>query len=202
MSTTIYLQMNKSVEVNRSKVHLHEVAYVLCEDKELENQCKDLIVLNLNGKRPGAYTMTALQLVKLLKAQWKDIEINHIGEPGVVINYDPHPSDISIGDYLKTALICLIVFFGTGFSIMTFNTDVSTRELFSNLYQEITGIPSSGFTEMELFYSLGIGIGAVFFFNHFSFKKKKKDPSALEIQMCLYEKDVETTVLDQEAKNG
>lgn len=202
MSTTLYLQTNKSVEVNRGRVRMHEIAYVVCENKKIECQCKDLCVIDLSGKKPGAYVITALQLVKAIQTELENVEVTHIGEPGIVLNYEPKPSTPGIWDYIKTAFICLIVFFGSAFSIMTFNTDVNTRELFSNLYQEITGMTSSGFTEMELLYSIGIGIGSLFFFNHFSFKKDKKDPSAMEVKMCLYENDVETTLLNQEAKGN
>ncbi len=202
MSTTVYIQTNKSVEANRGKVHLKDIAYVFCTDKKIECQCKDFCVLDLSGKKAGAYVITALELTKKIASNFDDVEVAHIGETGIVINYEPGMSAPGIWDYLKTAFICLVVFFGSGFSIMTFNTDVNTKELFSNLYQEITGMPSSGFTEMELLYSLGIGIGSIFFFNHFSFKKNKKDPSALEVKMCLYENDIETTVLEQEAKGG
>lgn len=156
--------------------------------------------MDLTGKEPGPHVITALELVEKITSEYSDVDVTHIGEPGIIINYEPHPVAPGIWDWIKTAFICLILFFGAGFSIMTFNTDVNTKELFSNLYQEITGLHSSGFTEMELLYSLGIGIGVVFFFNHFSFKKKKKDPSALEVKMCLYEKDMGTTVLEQEAK--
>lgn len=200
MSTTLYIQTNKSVEVNRASVRLSEIAYIVCENKKIECQCKDICVLDLSGKKPGAHVITALELIQIVKSNFDNVEVTHIGEPGIVINYEPKPSAPGIWDYIKTAFICLVVFFGSGFSIMTFNTDVNTKELFSNLYQEITGMASSGFTEMELLYSIGIGVGSIFFFNHFSFKKDKKDPSALEVKMCLYEKDIGTTVLDQESK--
>lgn len=200
MSTIVYVQTNKNVEVCRGRIRIRDIAYVACTDKKIECQCKDLCVLDLTGKPSGSYVLTALEIISKITSELAQVDVTHIGEPGMILNYDPHPSLPGIWDYIKTVFVCLILFFGAGFSIMTFNTDVNTKELFSNLYQEMTGMPSSGFTEMELFYSLGIGIGVIFFFNHFSFKKKKKDPSALEVKMCLYEKDMGTTILEQEAK--
>ncbi len=163
MSKTVYIQTNKSVEVKSGRVHLREIAYVFCANKKIECQCKDFCVLDLSRKKPGAHIITALELTEKITSNFDDVEVVHIGEPGIIINYEPGMSAPDIWDYLKTAFVCLVVFFGSGFSIMTFNTDANTKELFSNLYQEITGMQSSGFKEMELLYSLGIGIGAKIF---------------------------------------
>ena len=49
-------------------------------------------------------------------------------------------------------------------------------------------------------YSIGIGIGVVFFFNHFGRRKITQDPTPMEVQMRLYEDDVDSTVLEQERR--
>ena len=87
-----------------------------------------------------------------------------------------------------------------GFSIMTFNTDVDVEGLFDNIHTMFTGRPSSGFSVLEITYSIGIGIGVVFFFNHFGRRKITQDPTPMEVQMRLYEDDVDSTILEQERR--
>lgn len=202
MNTTMYVQVNKSADITQPKVYVRDIAQVVCLDKKLENQCGGLLVMNLAEKLPGSYVVQAADLVSVIESVYRETEITLIGAPESVIKYEPKLSQNKVAYSMKVILICLIVFFGAGFSIMTFNTDVGSGELFASLYKEITGNVSDGFTELEFFYSLGIGIGVVFFFNHFSLKKKKSDPTALEVKMSTYEADVMTTIIDQEAKKN
>ena len=81
---------------------------------------------------------------------------------------------------------------------MAFNNDVGVTELFSRLYQMFTGAPSDGFTVLEITYSAGLGLGIVLFFNHFGRKKITADPTPLEVQMRLYEDEVDTTIIEAE----
>lgn len=200
MSTTVYIQGNKSADISHSEVHLRDLAQVVCPDKKLENRCKELIVVNLKDKLPGSYVVKAADLIQKVQTEYSETEVTMIGPPEIVLAYQLQTKQNPFLYGIKILFICLIVFFGAGFSIMTFNTDVGSGELFSSLYKEITGQVSDGFTELELCYSIGIGIGVVFFFNHFHFKKEKSDPTALEVKMSTYESDVITTILNQEAK--
>ena len=68
-----------------------------------------------------------------------------------------------VQDYFRLA-----AFFGAGFSIMTFNNDVDVGGLFSQIYTQVTGQTSGHFTVLEITYSIGIGLGVLFFFNHFN----------------------------------
>ena len=77
MNTTLYIQTNKNVEVNRAKVRLSDMAHVVCEDKETENRCKELCVIDLSNKKPGSYVITALDLVRAVKSMDNDIEVTH-----------------------------------------------------------------------------------------------------------------------------
>ncbi len=79
---------------------------------------------------------------------------------------------------------------------MAFNNDVDTSKLFSQIYELLTGQKSDGFTILELTYSIGLVIGILTFFNHFGKKKFTVDPTPMEIEMRLYENDIQTTLIE------
>ena len=79
---------------------------------------------------------------------------------------------------------------------MTFNTDVDVGRLFQQIYFQVTGEISSGFTVLEISYSIGLAIGVLFFFNHFSRLNFSADPTPMQVQMRKYEDDVNTTILE------
>ena len=55
-------------------------------------------------------------------------------------------------------------FFGAAFTIMAFNNDVSVGDVFSKFYRQVMGKESSGVTELEICYSIGLAIGITLFF--------------------------------------
>ena len=83
---------------------------------------------------------------------------------------------------------------------MTFNTDVDTAGLFMKVYDQITGRVSNGKTILELSYSIGIGLGVVCFFNHCGGRKITEDPTPMEVEMRVYEDDVNKTLIEQEKR--
>ena len=95
----------------------------------------------------------------------------------------------------KIIFVGLAAFFGAGFSIMTFNNDVDVGGLFSQIYTQVTGQTSGHFTVLEITYSIGIGLGVLFFFNHFGHMKITDDPTPMQIQMRLYEENVNKTLI-------
>ena len=83
---------------------------------------------------------------------------------------------------------------------MSFNNDVDLTTLFGQIYQQVTGAKSSGFTILEITYSIGIGAGVLFFFNHFGSMKLTQDPTPMQVQMRVYEDDVNTTIIEKVEK--
>ena len=79
---------------------------------------------------------------------------------------------------------------------MVFNNDVGVDEVFAQTYLLFTGTESSGYTVMELGYSIGIAVGIIVFYNHFGGKRITKDPTPIEVQMRQYEDDVNTTLVE------
>ena len=97
---------------------------------------------------------------------------------------------------IKQQLICLILFFGVGFSIMSFNNDVSIDDMFSKISKQFTGDKEQGRKILEYCYSIGLGVGIIIFYNHFGPKKLTKDPTPIEVEMRKYERDINQTLIE------
>ena len=97
---------------------------------------------------------------------------------------------------VKVVFVSVLSFFGAAFSIMAFNNDVDAPKLFDQIYTQIMGNKPDGFTILELTYSLGLAVGILIFFNHFGKKKFTVDPTPMEVEMRLYENDIQTTLIE------
>ena len=67
---------------------------------------------------------------------------------------------------------------------------------------ECGGRSYTGVSILEISYSIGIGLGAVFFFNHFGRRKLTQDPTPMEVEMRTYEDSVDTTIIEQQERKG
>lgn len=79
---------------------------------------------------------------------------------------------------------------------MAFNNDVGVTKMFGQIYELLTGTKSNGFTILEFMYCIGIIIGILTFFNHFGKKRLSVDPTPMEVEMRLYENDIQTTLVE------
>lgn len=52
----------------------------------------------------------------------------------------------------------------------------------------------------EIMYSVGLVVGILIFFNHFGKKRFTVDPTPMEVQMRLYENDIQTTLVEDAAR--
>ena len=83
---------------------------------------------------------------------------------------------------------------------MLFRSHISVKTTLSQIYEAMTGAKSSGFTILEISYSVGIAVGILMFFNHFGKKRFTVDPTPLEVQMRLYENDIQTTLVEDASR--
>lgn len=197
MNDTLYIQIDKNVKIISPHVCLGNIAQLSCRNPDVLEQCKKLKVYDVPGNKPGRYVVSVMDLIQRIQNEMAEVEVSHIGEPTFLLTYESKKEKSQVWSWIKTVLICGVTFFGTGFAIMTFHTDVDTPKLFANLYEEVTGQTSDGFTELELMYSIGIGIGVIFFFNHFGRKELSEDPTPIQVQMRIYEDDIDTTVMEE-----
>lgn len=200
MSDTLYLQIDRNVQVHHPHVYLQDVAQLSCSNPKVLNRCRVLPVVNLEPGKAGRYVFSAADLIDLILSKEQNLDVSALGETSFIVTYSEARMRHKIWAWLKVALICLATFFGTAFAIMSFNNDVDLTSLFGQIYQQVTGKVSNGFTVLEISYSIGIGLGVLFFFNHFGRWKITQDPTPMQVQMRVYEDDVNTTIVEEEKR--
>ena len=196
MNAVLYMQVDANIQIKHPHIYLQDIARLSCSDSKILNRLRIMPVVNLKPDAPGRYVMSVMDLVDRIQQKEPDLTVTPLGETDFILTYEKPGSQNLVFRWLKIALVCLITFFGSAFSIMTFNADVNVPGLFSHIYQQVTGTPSGGFTVLEISYSVGLGAGVLFFFNHFSRKKLTADPTPMQIQMRKYEDDVNTTITE------
>lgn len=197
MSDTLYLLLDKNIQALHPHIYLQDIASLSCSNSKLLNRLRVMPVVNLPPDKPGRYVLSVMDLISKIQQKEPDLEITPIGEPTFIITYKNKPGPGLLWEWIKILFVGLSTFFGAAFSIMTFNNDVDVGKLFASIYTQVTGRISDHFTILEITYSIGIGLGVLFFFNHFGHKKLTADPTPMQIQMRLYEDNVNTTIIEE-----
>lgn len=197
---TVYLKGDRNVEVNKKDVTLGDILSLECSNKDVIPKLKTLKILKIPDNKKQRFVISILKIIACIHEKYPGIEVQNMGEQDIIITYEEQKTPGMAVHVLKTAIVVLITFFGAAFSIMAFNNDVSTSKLFSQIYEYVTGTKSDGYTILEVTYSFGITIGILVFFNHFGKKRFTVDPTPMEVQMRLYENDIQTTLVEDASR--
>lgn len=217
-NSNIYIKCRRSVEVTGRDVFLSDVAEVDCADKQLEAKMKALKLYRFPvGRELSAgksspmkkdipqgkdmYVISTLQIVEQMEAVCPDILVEIVGETDCLVRLAPAQSEGKWALFGKVLFVCLVSFFGTGFTIMAYHNDVGVRELFGDIYELVMNRKPEGINALEVSYSIGLAVGIVVFFNHIGgMKLKKMDPTPIEVSIRNYEEDVDKALVEQEER--
>ena len=195
MSDTLYLQLDQNIQINHPHIYLQDIAKLSCSNSKILNRLRVMPVINLDPNKPGRYVMSVMDLISEIKKKNRTLKSIILEKPTLYITFKNKPGSGLVWQCARLFSFGLAAFFGAGFSIMTFNNDVDVGGLFSQIYTQVTGQTSGHFTVLEITYSIGIGLGVLFFFNHFGHMKITDDPTPMQIQMRLYEENVNKTLI-------
>jgi len=144
--------------------------------------------------------VSVLEIIACIHAAYPEVEVQNLGEVDIIVTYENQKTSPYIWHILKVAAVAAIIFFGSAFSIMAFNNDVGGTKLFGQIYELVMGKQSDGFTVLEVTYSIGLTFGILIFFNHFGKKRFTVDPTPMEVQMRLYENDIQTALVENASR--
>ena len=192
----VYIKGEMHTEVYVRTVLLEDILEIESTNRTLINRLRKKQILKIPQKGPYRYVISVLRIIECIHREFPNIEIVNEGEKDLIISYKEDKMQNIFLQIGKVCIISGITFLGAAFSIMSFNNDVSITKLFSQIYELIMGQPTDGFTILEFAYSIGLIIGILTFFNHFGKKKLGVDPTPIEVEMRMYEKEIDETIIE------
>lgn len=207
-SETLYLKIDQNTIVTDRHVTLGDIAKMECTDVSIVRQLRQKKIytfaeaMNPKKQKNQMKVFSILKIIELVHEEYPNVDVSNEGEKDFIIEYIPNPKKPKCINAIKTIALCIVIFFGAAFTIMAFNNDVSVGDVFSKFYMQVMGQPSDGVTEIEICYSIGLAVGITVFFNHVGRKKITPDPTPMQVEMRKYEKDIDTTFIENAERKG
>ena len=198
----LFIKIEQNVEVSNTKVYLQDVAQLYSADCKMVHDLNKTELMIIKAKEDMKYIVSIMKVIELIQKKYPNVDIDNMGENDFIISY-MHPEKKSqMREYLKAAFVAVIIAIGSAFSIMTFNTDVSVSDVFTEIYEVVLGqgVESNGIVELS--YSIGLPLGILIFFNHFSRKATRNDPTPLQVEMRTYEEDANKAMIKNASREG
>lgn len=197
--TTIYVKASGNCIVYDKNITLGDVLKMESTNIGILRAIKQLKLYQFNHEHSVVFSI--LKVIEVIHQEYPNIEVVNCGESDFVVEYQKSTVKSHVWERLKLILIAIIVFFGSAFTIMTFHIDIGIQKTFSRFYEQVMGEAKPMVTELEISYSIGLAVGIIVFFNHFSKKKLTKDPTPIEVEMKKYNQDlIKTKVAESDEK--
>lgn len=198
----LYIKGDRDVEVTKPDVTLGDLLSMECTDKLMLAQVRTIKIVRFKKSGKQRCVVSVLKIIACIHEKFPQTDVQNLGETDIIVTYEDQKTPAPAWHIIKTAFVAAVTFFGAAFSIMAFNNDVDVTKLFGQIYEFVTGQETSGFTVLEIAYSVGVAAGILIFFNHFGRKRFTVDPTPMEIQMRLYENDIQTTLIENSERKG
>lgn len=216
MTEIIYIALKERVQVFTPIVKIKDVAEVYARKRELTQEIKELplfvfatnqckakkqkgTLLHLRDKRQ---IIGMLRIVQVIQTSKEQCLVLPTGEQNCIVELVDGKKKKKLWEVAKLFFVCLLCMAGGAFSIMAFHNDISLPILFQKFYYFIMGTKSDGNTILELFYSLGLGLGIMLFYNHVGKRRITKDPTPIEVSMRSYEQQMNAAMVEDWEREG
>lgn len=205
---TIYVKADMHTLVFDRNVTMNDVLKIEGTNSGMVRQIKQMKIYTFSEPsskkkmKNQTEVFSILKLIGQIHEQYPNVRVQSYGEQDFIVEYVAGPEKPKWLEVTKLVLLCIIVFFGAAFTIMAFNNDISINDVFSRLYEQVMGEEKPVVTELEIFYSIGITVGILVFFNHVGKKKITADPTPIQVEMRKYEKDMNSTLIENASRKG
>lgn len=198
----LYLKAEQNAEVMDEHVCVKDIASVYCSDKSVSAKAKSLKVHQFHEKGKKRQVISILKVIELIESECPGVTVESLGENATLIERVSVDNHKGFAQWIKMIFVAAISFFGTGFTIMAFHNDISINKIFSRIYELVMGYPADGYSILEFSYSIGLAVGIILFFNHVGGRRITKDPTPIEVEMRIYETDVNKALIETADREG
>jgi len=193
----IYLKPNKKVSIVKNRnVLIKDIADVFAPPNLLK-KVKNIKLIEIKSSKKKKYLITIIDIIEAIDTALPGHTINNVGETDTVIEFQPEEKKRNKAfDFLKITFVSIVLFTGSSTAIMSFHSDSQMATVFENYYYIFFNEKIENPMIIDLPYSIGLAIGIIVFFNHFSGKKITDDPTPIEVEMSTYENNVTDNIID------
>lgn len=206
-NVVLYIMAKQNVVAPKSDVELADVASIYCEDKTIRAKAESMKIHRFKKDGAPRVVISIMKVIEELTKLAPGITVESIGETDIIIETasfqkDTQSSKKGLKEWIKIALVALICFLGSGFTIMAYHNDIGISQVLGRIYELVTGRTSDGCTILEVAYSIGLATGIIAFYNHVGGKRLSPDPTPLEVEMRNYERDVNQAIVEISERSG
>lgn len=199
---TIYLNAALNVSITHKRVLLEDAVTLYGQNKDIIKKLNHMVIYQITEEKEKKYIFSIVKIMEMIHKQYPSLTLDTIGEVDFIVSYAPPKPEKRWKVILRTIAVCVIVFTGAAFAIMTFNTDVAVGDVFDRFYRLIMGRTKDGTSVLEISYAIGLFLGIMVFYNHFSVRKSRIDPTPIQVEMRKYEKEVNDAVIQTAEREG
>lgn len=69
------------------------------------------------------YVISVMKVIEMIHELYPQLEIQNLGESEFIVEYDISVQKSEILEIVKVAVLCVLIFIGSAFSIMVFNNE-------------------------------------------------------------------------------
>ena len=201
-SVTLYIKAEQNIELQSEDVYVKDIGKLTCTDEAVLAKVKTIKLHHFKKDAPQRQVISILKVIEEINKLYPNVTVESLGETDTLlehINVNKHKGFIQ---WIKLAFVAAVSFFGTAFTIMAFHNDIGINDVFTKVDGMVTGQQGDGYGILELAYSAGLAIGIIVFFNHIGGRRITKDPTPIEVEMRVYETDVNKALIETADREG
>lgn len=198
----LYLKAEQNVELQSEDVYIKDIGKLTCKDEHILAKVKAIKLHHFKEGEKKRQVISILKVIEEIESAFPNVTVENLGEIDVLveqIDVDKHKGAVQT---IKIIFVSAISFFGTAFTIMAFHNDIGINEVFTKVYEMVMGQAGDGYGILELSYSIGLAVGITVFFNHIGGRRITKDPTPIEVEMRVYETDVNKALIETADREG
>lgn len=189
----IYIEALQQKSLCKKEVTIKDICSIYCKDRKVEEKVGSLVIEKIQGKKS---VVSVFDIISKINEEFENSKVVSLGETEVLIEYEK-PTKHRIWAFIKVFIVCVLIFFGSAFTIMAFNNDISIDGVFEKFYFQMTGKEKPQVSVLEIFYAIGLAAGIIIFFNHIGKKKLSDDVTPIQVEMNKHNKDSYETIIDK-----
>lgn len=199
MAETIYIRMRHRIQKKSNDwIFLKDLAQIIASD-ELLSTLKDVCLYHITEQDKNIIIIDSTLVIREIKKINTEVEIQLIGPAQTIIEVVFKKRKVTLPLFI---LVWLLLFIGSGLTIMNFHEDVSMQSVHQRVYKMITGKEITKPLIFQIPYSVGLGLGMVIFFNHVFKKRLNEEPSPLEVEVFNYQQSLDQYMIMHENKES